>query len=58
MTPVKQPYQLSVTFTPVNWDTAQTITVTGVDDDLVDGTITSTITVAVDDSNSDDDFDA
>ena len=47
----------SVTFTPVNWDTPQTVTVTGVDDDLVDGTITSTITIAVDDANSDDDFD-
>ena len=47
-----------LTFTPANWDTAQTVTVTGVDDDLVDGTITSTITVAVDDANSDDDFDA
>ena len=48
----------SVTFTPVNWDTPQTVTVTGVDDDLVDGTITSTITIAVYDSSSDDDFDA
>ena len=47
-----------LTFTPANWDTAQTVTVTGVDDDLIDGTITSTITVAVDDANSDDDFDA
>ena len=48
----------SVTFTSANWDTPQTVTVTGADDDLVDGTITSTITVAVDDANSDDDFDA
>ena len=48
----------SVTFTPANWDTAQTVTVTGADEDIVDGTITSTITVAVDDANSDDDFDA
>ena len=47
-----------LTFTPANWDTAQTVTVTGVDDDLVDGTITSTITIAVEDANSDDDFDA
>ena len=47
-----------LTFTPANWDTAQTVTVTGADDDLIDGTITSTITVAVDDANSDDDFDA
>ena len=47
-----------LTFTPANWDTAQTVTVTGVDDDLVDGTITSTITLAVDDANADDSFDA
>ena len=47
-----------LTFTPANWDTAQTVTVTGADEDIVDGTITSTITVAVDDANSDDDFDA
>ena len=46
-----------LTFTQANWDTPQTVTVTGVDDNLVDGTITSTITVAVDDANSDNDFD-
>ena len=34
----------------------QTVTVTGSDDNLVDGTVTSTITVAVDDANTDDDF--
>ena len=47
-----------LTFTPANWDTAQTVTVTGADDDLVDGTISSTITLAVDDANTDDSFDA
>ncbi|GIR37547.1 MAG: hypothetical protein CM15mP49_29320 [Actinomycetota bacterium] len=31
----------SLTFTSANWDTAQVVTVTGVDDDLIDGTITS-----------------
>ena len=46
-----------LTFTPANWNTAQTVTVTGADDNLVDGTITSTITIAVDDANSDNDFD-
>ena len=46
-----------LTFTPANWNTAQTVTVTGVNDNLVDGTITSTITVAVDDANSDNSFD-
>ncbi|MBJ46267.1 MAG: hypothetical protein CL465_05685, partial [Acidimicrobiaceae bacterium] len=48
----------TLTFTAANWDTAQTITMTGVDDDLIDGTQTSTITLAVDDANSDDSFDA
>ena len=47
-----------LTFTPANWDTPQTVTVTGADDDLVDGTITSTVTVAVDDVNSSDGFDS
>ena len=32
-----------LTFTAANWDTPQTITVTGVDDSIIDGTITSTI---------------
>ena len=48
----------TLTFTAANWDTAQTITMTGVDDDLVDGTQSSTITLSVDDANSDDSFDA
>ena len=48
----------SLTFTSANWDTAQVVTVTGVDDDLIDGTVNSTVTIAVDDANSDDDFDA
>ena len=34
----------TLTFTTANWDTAQTITVTGVDDSFVDGDITTTIT--------------
>lgn len=33
----------SVTFTPSDWDTPQTITITGVDDALVDGNIAYTI---------------
>ena len=48
----------TLTFTSANWDTAQVVTVTGVDDDLIDGTITSTTTISVDDANSDDNFDA
>ena len=35
----------SLTFTSANWDTAQTVTVTGVDDALVDGDITYTVEV-------------
>ena len=47
----------TVTFTSENWDTAQTITVTGVDDNLIDGDQDSTITISVDPS-SDDNFDS
>ena len=47
-----------LTFTPADWDTPQTVTVTGVDDNLVDGIITSTLTASVIDAISDDDFDA
>ena len=47
----------SVTFTNANWNTAQTVTVTGVDDALIDGTQTTTLTVSVDDATSDDTFD-
>ena len=48
----------SLTFTAANWDTAQNVTVTGADDDIVDGSVTSTITVAINDGSSDDNFDA
>ena len=47
-----------LTFTSANWDTPQVVTVTGVDDDLIDGTITSTVTVSVVDASSDNNFDA
>ena len=46
-----------LTFTNANWNTPQTVTVTGVDDNLIDGTISSTITIAVNDGNSDNNFD-
>ena len=46
-----------LTFTAGNWNSAQTVTVTGVNDNLVDGTINSTITVAVNDGSSDNNFD-
>ena len=42
-----------LTFTDQNWDTPQTITITGLDDSDVDGDIDVTITVAVDDALSD-----
>jgi hypothetical protein len=47
----------TLTFTSANWNTTQTVTVTGADDDLIDGTIGSTTTVSVDDASSDDSFD-
>ena len=47
-----------LTFTSANWDTPQTVTVTGADDSIIDGTITSIATVAVDDANSDNDLEA
>ncbi len=47
----------SLTFTPANWDTPQTVTVTGVDDDIIDGDITYNVTLSVDDASSDNDFD-
>lgn len=47
----------TLTFTPAYWNTAQTITVTGVDDLLVDGPIITNVTVSVNRSSSDDNFD-
>ena len=48
----------TLTFTPATWNVAQPVTVTGVSDDTVDGSQTSTITISVDDAASDDSFDA
>ena len=47
----------TLTFTSTNWDTAQTVTVTGVNDSLIDSSQTSTITLSIVDSISNDDFD-
>ncbi len=47
----------TLTFTAANWNTPQTVTVTGVDDALADGNVTSTVTVAVDAAQSSDPFD-
>ena len=38
----------TLTFTSANWDTPQVVTITAVDDDIVDGTQTVTLTVSVD----------
>ncbi len=47
----------SLTFTPGNWNTPQTVTVTGVDDPTVDGDQTTLVTISVDDANSNDSYD-
>ena len=46
-----------LTFTSSNWDTPQTVTVTGVDDDIIDGDISYDVTLSINDGSSDDDFD-
>ena len=50
--------QASLTFTPTNWDRPQIVTVSGVDDALLDGLQTTTITLSIDDANSDGAFDS
>lgn len=47
----------TVTFTPSNWDQPQAVTVTGIDDVLVDGSQTTSITVSVNDAASNNEFD-
>ena len=47
----------TVTFTNGNWDTPQTVTLTGVNDDIDDGNVNSTITIAVVDASSSNEFD-
>lgn len=48
----------TLTFTPDNWNVAQTITVTGVSDLVADGTQFTTITVSVNAATSDHGYDA
>ncbi len=48
----------TLTFTSSNWNAPQTITVTGVDDTVVDGTQTLTINVVVDAAATSDEYDA
>ena len=47
----------TLTFTTANWNVTQSVIVTGVNDDLVDGPQTSTVTVSVLDASSDNAFD-
>jgi len=47
----------ALTFTPDNWNTPQTVTVTGVDDSVIDGDQVATVTVSVNDAASDNAFD-
>jgi hypothetical protein len=42
----------TLTFTPTNWDTPQTITVTGADDTLIDGDVPYIVQVAIDSVNT------
>ncbi|MDQ3365861.1 MAG: hypothetical protein M3680_10580 [Myxococcota bacterium] len=39
------PEVTSLTFTPLNWNAPQTVTVTGVDDDLADGAVAYTVAI-------------
>ncbi|MDA1017898.1 MAG: hypothetical protein O3A00_26005, partial [Planctomycetota bacterium] len=48
----------TLTFTSANWNVAQTVTITGEDDDIIDGEQTTVVTVAVVVAASDDKFDA
>ena len=45
-----------LTFTSSNYNTPQTVTLTGIDDSVVDGDVTTVITVEVDDNSSDFDY--
>ncbi|MGZ0166586.1 MAG: hypothetical protein ACKVII_21895, partial [Planctomycetales bacterium] len=47
----------TLTFTPSNWNSPQTVVAAGVEDAIVDGMQISSITVAIDDANSNDAFD-
>jgi len=47
----------TLTFTSGSWNVPQSVTVTGVDDTIDDGDQDTTVTIAVDDNNSDNAFD-
>lgn len=46
----------TLTFGPLNWNTHQTVTVTGLDDNLIDGNQTTIFTISVDTSGADNNF--
>ncbi|MDM8566803.1 Calx-beta domain-containing protein [Candidatus Halobeggiatoa sp. HSG11] len=48
---------LPLTFTPANWNIAQTVTITGADETAIDGDQITTVTVSIVDLNSDDTYD-
>ena len=54
---VLSPSATTLTFTPSNWSSAQTVTVTGVDDPTIDGDQLIQIAVSVNDALSMDPFD-
>ena len=45
------------TFTPINWNSTQSGTITAIDDTIVDGTIPVNLTLSINDAMSDDCFD-
>lgn len=47
-----------LTFTPANWNSPQTVTVSGINDSVTDGNQVSIVTVSVNDALSDNAFDA
>ena len=47
----------SLTFTNSNWNSSQTVTVTGVDDAVIDGSQDTTITLTVNDGSSNNNYD-
>jgi hypothetical protein len=49
---------VTLTFTTTNWDQAQSVTITAVNDLVVDGSVAVDITFAIDDLSSDNQFDA
>lgn len=49
--------QSTLTFTMSNWDSPQTVVISAADDATTDGNLTVAVTVSVDDTSSDDDYD-